>query len=228
MGWSRFFRRSRWDDIRAAELDSYLSLETDANIARGMTPEEARFAAHRKLGNLTRTRAPHSVSLTWYPALARTDWGIGTSGAYWMRDLRARVSGPGVTARVDATSGAVPSTFAGLVNTSGPLVTGDTPPLAGTFKEQAWRSGPAAARVAHVDVQLVNVTAATVRLARAGFATGEAGTITARTDGGTTLTLTDLAPGAPVTRNGVVVTHASTNGTARVSLASGTTTVTFG
>jgi predicted esterase len=180
------------------------------------------------MGNLTRTRAPHSVSLTWYPALARTDWGIGTSGAYWMRDLRARLSGPGVTARVDATSGAVPSTFAGLVNTSGPLVTGDTPPLAGTFEEQAWRSGPAAVRVAHVDVQLVNVAAATVQLARAGFATGEAGTITARTDGATTLTLTDLAPGAAVTRNGVVVTHASANGTARIALGSGTTALAFG
>jgi putative ABC transport system permease protein len=56
VGWARFFRRHRWDDIRAAELDSYLAHETDDNIARGMTPEEARFAAHRKLGNLTLTR----------------------------------------------------------------------------------------------------------------------------------------------------------------------------
>src|SRR5689334_5134757 len=56
MSWLRFFRRSRWDDERARELESYLAIETDDNVARGMTPEEARCAAHRKLGNLTRTR----------------------------------------------------------------------------------------------------------------------------------------------------------------------------
>jgi putative ABC transport system permease protein len=56
MGWSRFWRRSRWDDERARELESYLAIETDDNIARGMAPEDARLAARRKLGNVTRTR----------------------------------------------------------------------------------------------------------------------------------------------------------------------------
>src|SRR5262249_17379826 len=56
MGWSRFFLRRRWDDERARELESYLAIETDDNITRGMTPEEARLAARRKLGNVTRTR----------------------------------------------------------------------------------------------------------------------------------------------------------------------------
>jgi predicted permease len=51
MSWRRFFRRSRWDAERARELDSYLQIETDANIARGMSPEDALAAAHRKLGN---------------------------------------------------------------------------------------------------------------------------------------------------------------------------------
>jgi putative ABC transport system permease protein len=56
MGWSRFFRRGWWDDERARELESYLDIETDENIARGMTPADARLAARRKLGNVTRTR----------------------------------------------------------------------------------------------------------------------------------------------------------------------------
>ena len=56
MSWSRFFRRSRWDDERAAELEAHLTHEIDDNIARGMTPEAARTAAHRKLGNATRIR----------------------------------------------------------------------------------------------------------------------------------------------------------------------------
>jgi len=33
MGMMRFFRRSRWDDDRRRELESYIAIETDDNIA---------------------------------------------------------------------------------------------------------------------------------------------------------------------------------------------------
>jgi predicted permease len=56
MSWTRFFRRRYWDEERARELEAYLEIETDENIARGMSPEEARYAARRKLGNLTLIR----------------------------------------------------------------------------------------------------------------------------------------------------------------------------
>ena len=56
MGWMRFFRRGRWDDERARELAAYLEEEIADNLARGMTPEHARAAAHRKLGNVTLIR----------------------------------------------------------------------------------------------------------------------------------------------------------------------------
>ena len=56
MSIKRFFNRSRWDDERARELESYVAIETDENIARGMAPEEARLASLRKLGNRTRVR----------------------------------------------------------------------------------------------------------------------------------------------------------------------------
>ena len=56
MGWRRFTRRSWWDDERTRELESYLDLETDDNIARGMSPDQARAAARRKLGNTVRIR----------------------------------------------------------------------------------------------------------------------------------------------------------------------------
>jgi predicted permease len=52
----RFFRRARWDDERRRELQSYLDLETDENIARGMPVDAARAAAYRKLGNPTLIR----------------------------------------------------------------------------------------------------------------------------------------------------------------------------
>jgi putative ABC transport system permease protein len=56
MSLNRFLRRSRWDDERARELEAHLAIETDENIARGMSPREARDAARRKLGNTTRIR----------------------------------------------------------------------------------------------------------------------------------------------------------------------------
>src|ERR1700733_1063109 len=52
----RFFRRNDWDDERARELEAYLAIETDENIARGMTPADARDAARRRLGHATRIR----------------------------------------------------------------------------------------------------------------------------------------------------------------------------
>src|SRR5215475_4231700 len=52
----RFFHRDEWDDERSRELESYLQIETDENVARGMPPAAARAAARRKLGNATLVR----------------------------------------------------------------------------------------------------------------------------------------------------------------------------
>ena len=74
MSWSRFFRRRRWDEERARELEAYLEVETDENIARGMSPQEARYAARRKLGNITqdsRGDLPHEQPRLAGNALAR-------------------------------------------------------------------------------------------------------------------------------------------------------------
>lgn len=56
MGWSRLFRRAQWDRERARELDAHLQIEIEENVARGLSPEEARYAARRKLGNPTLIR----------------------------------------------------------------------------------------------------------------------------------------------------------------------------
>src|SRR5262249_53541669 len=52
----RFWRRGRWDDERANELEADLAIETDANVARGMSERDARLAARRKLGSATYVR----------------------------------------------------------------------------------------------------------------------------------------------------------------------------
>jgi predicted permease len=52
----RFFRRAKWDRERSEEIESYLRIETDENIARGLPYDEARAAALRKFGNRTLLR----------------------------------------------------------------------------------------------------------------------------------------------------------------------------
>jgi putative ABC transport system permease protein len=71
MGWMRYLRRAKWDEERENELQAYLDLETEENIARGMTPEEARYAARRKLGNpsLIREEIYRMNSLTFIESL---------------------------------------------------------------------------------------------------------------------------------------------------------------
>jgi putative ABC transport system permease protein len=71
MSWTRYFRRRRWDEERARELEAYLEAETDENIARGMALEEARYAARRKLGNTTMIREEiyNMNSLGWVETL---------------------------------------------------------------------------------------------------------------------------------------------------------------
>ena len=56
MSWFRFFRRSRADEELREEMDAYLAEETAENIARGMTPGEARRRAKIKLGNPSSVR----------------------------------------------------------------------------------------------------------------------------------------------------------------------------
>ena len=52
----KFFRRGRRDEDAAREIASYIAIETDDNIARGMAPQAAHDAAVRKFGNATRVR----------------------------------------------------------------------------------------------------------------------------------------------------------------------------
>jgi len=56
MRWSRYFRRRRRDEEVLHELQSYLDIETDENIARGLPPDEAKARARRKLGNAVLVR----------------------------------------------------------------------------------------------------------------------------------------------------------------------------
>jgi hypothetical protein len=56
MGWGRFLHRAKSGRERRDEIESYVQIEIEANIARGMPPEDARHAARKKLGNPTLIR----------------------------------------------------------------------------------------------------------------------------------------------------------------------------
>ena len=53
MGWLRYFKRARRDKDFALEIEAHLQHDIDENIARGMSAQEAAFAARRKFGNVT-------------------------------------------------------------------------------------------------------------------------------------------------------------------------------
>ena len=50
-------KRRRSDEDFAAEINAHLANETERLIAEGLSPEEARAAALRHFGSVTRTRA---------------------------------------------------------------------------------------------------------------------------------------------------------------------------
>ncbi len=52
----RLFHRSRLDAEMRAEMAQHLELQVERNLAAGMTPEDARYAAHRQFGNLGRVQ----------------------------------------------------------------------------------------------------------------------------------------------------------------------------
>src|SRR5277367_4630057 len=56
MRWSRFFRRRRSDARLKQEIDLHLAAEIEENLARGISPGEARRQAYLKFGNPQQVR----------------------------------------------------------------------------------------------------------------------------------------------------------------------------
>ncbi|MGC2531223.1 MAG: permease prefix domain 1-containing protein, partial [Candidatus Acidiferrum sp.] len=57
------WRRKRMMDDLDADIREHIERETQDNIDRGVSPEEARYAAHRKFGNVT--RAKEDTRMVW-------------------------------------------------------------------------------------------------------------------------------------------------------------------
>src|SRR5258708_2394737 len=56
MNWRRYFHPTRAGSDHVREFQSFLEIETDENMARGMSPDAARRAANLKFGSPTAIR----------------------------------------------------------------------------------------------------------------------------------------------------------------------------
>jgi putative ABC transport system permease protein len=97
MSWWQEFRyilhrlnRGRAEAELEEEIRTHLELETEQNIESGMSPEEARYAALRAFGNVTRSKED-----------SRTMWGLRWTETLWQDvrfGMRTLVKNPGFTA----------------------------------------------------------------------------------------------------------------------------------
>lgn len=178
-------------------------------------------------GTPRRVTDPATVDYRWYPDLARADYGIGPTGAYWVRDLAARSAAPGTIAHVQATSGMRPAPAYAVVRNPGASVPGDPTPA--VVVDNVWSplAGATPARTPRLTLDLTDVGRLAVDLVRAGFGSGQRATVVVTSDGTTTLRLLGLRPGERV-RWGAATTTADGSGAADVRLAKGSTTLRLG
>lgn len=119
------------------------------------------------MGNASRVTTPGAVTYVWSGTPNRT-LGLGTTGAYWLRDLKARDAK--VQARVDAVSGGRPDRIVTPVETSGPDAT--LAPTPGLATELTWKEGERPRATPTLTLKVTNVASLRVLPDLAGFGKG--------------------------------------------------------
>lgn len=183
-------------------------------------------AAAASMAGAARKTDPGQVTLVFYPHASRADYGLGPTGAWWVRTPTGRNTAPGILARVDASSLARPDPLATPVRSRTVTVPGD--PTPSIDHDLSWALAPAAAPANRVDVTLTNIASVDVDLAGAGIPTGTSATVSIEsTDGPSTLRLTGLAPGDTVLGSDGTTTTADAGGIATLAVPPGTTVFTM-
>jgi hypothetical protein len=179
--------------------------------------------ADSQLGSLDRVQNPSSFTFSWYPDLVDTIDNAGQAGEigptsdYWLSGLAARTTTPGTLATVTASSAAIPQPSETPTETLGVSPLPEPTPAATDV--ETWKTGSATATRQALTLGFTNVASAAVNTARAGL---RCGTITATSDGTTTLTLLRLPSHETVTEGGQELAHANSHGTATMQLRNGT------
>jgi hypothetical protein len=162
--------------------------------------------AARYMGDARRTRNPGTFSYTWYPSngggltedqvteggiswTQQPKYGVGTTGAYWVRNLRARATKNYAT--VEADSGQRPDRAVITHESFNVAVTGGPGP--GIASQTTWTRGNRPAPRPVITLTLRNVRGLKVLLRDAGFRDGQRGSLVVRSDGAATIHLADRA-----------------------------------
>jgi hypothetical protein len=151
----------------------------------------------RYMGHSSRVRNPGSFTYTWSPTNT-TDafdpgsgsngglpwtqlhrYGVGTTGDYWVRDLKAR--NVHKTPKIVARSGMRPVRTVFTHVSTGLDVNGGPEP--GVATQLTWTRGKPSSRSAVLVLTLQDVRTVRVLLRAAGFAPGESGSLIVRSDG---------------------------------------------
>ncbi len=169
-------------------------------------------------GTPRRVRNPGTVAFSWYPHLARPEFGIGPTGAYWVRGLRARSSAPGTLARVVAVSGMLPMPPYTVERQPGASAPGDPTPAVVVDNRWVPTGAPAPRPQPRMTLTLRDVAALAVDCSRARL---QRGTVSVTTDGTTLLRLTGLRPGTRALSGGRTVAVAGRDGVLTLPLTTG-------
>ena len=157
-----------------------------------------------QLGRTTRERTAARVDYSWFPELTRPELGIGTVGAYWLREPVARSSEPGTLATVRARSGALEDPLVTPVKARSAAVPGDPSPAIVT--DQTWQVDGIAPKAPELELDLVGVASLRVDGRGAGLAGAPRIALALTTDGPSAVRLTGLEPGATVVAGDRTVT----------------------
>ena len=165
------------------------------------------------------TTDPGTISYTWCSSVIDASLGLGPTSVYWLSGLSQRSSSD--TSAITAADAAIPTAPETEETSAGAVNPPDAPPMA--VLTGSWQPGVAPVAAPTLTLDLTNVGTVSLNTAQARLPHG---TATVTTDGTTALELTELPPGT-VVHDGSDTAQADSSGTATVSLADGTTTLTW-
>lgn len=146
-----------------------------------------------------RRRNPGAIIYRWFPREVNRRRGIGATGAWWVRKVRAR-DADADAARIRAVSRARPHVPVRAVRSTENLVDPNGAPV--QRQQLGWRRGTRPEARPKMVLRLRNVESLRLGIGRSGLLEFRRSVITARTDGATTVRLGGLPDGARVLIDG--------------------------